>query len=165
MIDVFFYLSLATAVIAWGGGYALSGLWLWIAAPVLMGLIWLYGWLRNYHPMTTVGLVGFTIGAALGALYELPPMLCLVSLLAAVTAWDLDYFNRRLGKQKSSAETQALERNHLLRLLVVWLIAVPLAGMTLLVNLKLSLWAAILVAIVAALGLNRMIKHQRKTLG
>lgn len=162
MVDFFFYLSLSIAVVAWGTSYALLLGWLWISLPIITGLIWLLGWLRNNRSVASPLLTLFAIGNAFGALNGGPVFLSLASLMAALAAWDLYYFNQRLGKQKGSESTRLLERNHILRVLVVCAITCLIASLATVVHLRLSLALAIALAVAATFGLNRMIKNLRK---
>jgi hypothetical protein len=174
MIDLFFYISLGIAVAAWGVGYGLLQLWLWMIVPVIVGLVWLFGWFRdratlrnhssgrNIRSVASLGLVLFVFGNSLGVLYGSPAVLNLVSLLAALIAWDLDYFSQRLGKDQTSPANRELEQNHLLRLLMVCVATLLIGGLALLIHFKLGLGLAILFALLAAVGLNRMIHHLRK---
>jgi hypothetical protein len=137
--------------------YAFGALWLPAAAILISGLLWIVGqrlgWRWVALPM--VGL--FVVVAAVGAWLDLSPVLLLVGLIAALSAWHLDGFARQLQRVDAVERERALQRRHLRRLLLVdglgLLLAVP--ALTLQINLNFGL--ALVLGLIAFLGLSRAV--------
>jgi hypothetical protein len=158
--------SIGLATCALALGYALGGLWAWTPLIVALGFLWLLGQWRGRGWMTSVGLV-FFVGVATGGLWlDLAAGWMLFGMVAALSAWDLDYFAQRL-RSVEWAETLAerrrdLERRHLWRLLLVDGLGLLLAAVALGVEVKLSFGAAFLLGLLAVLGLSQAIGFLRR---
>jgi hypothetical protein len=143
-------------------GFGLAGDWLGVAVVVALGLLWLIGQWRGPAWTSSVGLVGFVLLAAAGLLLGLGPGWMLLGLVAALTAWDLDGFLRRLDSVEWVERRSEVERRHLLRLLLVDALGLALAALALGVRLDLSFGYLILLGLVAAWGLGRAVGFLRR---
>jgi len=86
----------------------------------------------------------------------------LVGVVAALSAWDLDHFARRLRGVERVEMRLALEWHHLRRLISVDGLGLLLAGVALAVQYKFSFDAALVLGLVAVLGLSQMISYLRR---
>jgi putative effector of murein hydrolase LrgA (UPF0299 family) len=137
-------------------GYAAGGMdaaarWFLIPAGV-----WLLGYWQRWHWIGSVMLLVFVAGAAAGLWLGLPPGLMLVGAVAALLGWDLAGFQRRLHFAAITDDVPAMERRHLIRVGIVALIAALAAGISLLVHIRVPFEVAVLLVLVAALGLSRL---------
>lgn len=134
--------------------YALGALWLPAAAILLLGAAWIVGqqlsWRGGAWPM--MGL--FVVVAAAGAWLELNPILLVVGLIAALSAWDLDGFARQLRRVDAVEQEQGLQRRHLRRLLLVDGLGLLLAVLALNLEIDLSFGVALILGLIALLGLS-----------
>ncbi len=151
-----FYVCLAAATGAISAGYGLltnSSFWIWICFPVSIGLLWLLGWLRAMSWLASFCLVLFSLAAALEILLGAPAYLSLVGFLAALLAWDLQYFYQRFGEGKLSEPRRNLERNHLQRLSILSVASLVVGSLGLVIHFRLGLGLAIFFALLAGFGL------------
>jgi hypothetical protein len=155
------------AALTLGLGYGLGGYWAGIAVVAALLLLWLAGRRRGSWA-ATVGLVAFSGAAAAGVLLGLAAGWMLAGLVAALSAWDLEHFGRRLhsvdwedGNRAHAALRRDLERDHLWRLLVVAGLGLLLAALALGVRVRLTFLAAVLLGLLAALGLSRAVAFLR----
>jgi hypothetical protein len=123
-----FVLDVGLAMVALGAGYALAGHWIWVMVTGFIGLLWLAGAWRGQRWTSTLGLSFFTVAAAIGIMLRFPSVWLLSSLVAALVAWDLDYFMQDLSQVKDIRDETALIKGHLWRLGIVvglgWLLKV-----------------------------------------
>lgn len=106
--------------------------------------------LRARWPATGTAALFLLAGeAALGIRAGLPPLLMLAASVAALCAWDLDAFERRLSAAGQDETQPGLERRHLGRLGMVAVAGFILAALTMLVQVRLSFGAALLLALLA----------------
>lgn len=142
--------------------FALAGLWAGAVGALLLGISWLaldglrWRWLSSTGLILCTGLAG--IGITLG----LPAMGMLVSLLAALTAWDLDDLRQALESDASLQRAAAMQRQHLQRLLTVDVLGLVLGLVALQVRTRLTLGLALLLGLLAILGLSRAIAFLRR---
>jgi len=137
---------LAAGVLA--AGCAMKGAWVWCALIITLGLVWLYAQRLEWSGIGTFGLVFFVMTAARETFMDMKPGWLLVSVIATLMAWDLDYFLHRL-RQAGRVEKQAeLELNHLKRILTVAGLGLLFGGAALIVKLKFHLiWILLLGAV------------------
>jgi hypothetical protein len=132
-------------------GYEFSLLWLWVS----LGLLWLIGHYGPGEGASTMDLVIFIGAAGYGVWQERPAGWLLVSLVAALVAWDLDHFERRLRRARPETKEADLRRVHLQRLAVVAGLGLGLGWLALGVRVELSLGWAIVLSLLAIIGLSR----------
>jgi hypothetical protein len=80
----------ATAALALG--YGLNSQPIGVLVFVALGLLWLVGQKYQKQALAGLGLLGFTVGAMLGTWYGVWNGWLLVSITAALVAWDLYHF-------------------------------------------------------------------------
>lgn len=143
-------------------GYALTPQPAWGAFFVALGLVWLFGAQRGWRWIGSLGPVVFVGEAAAGVWLGAAAGWMLVGAVAALSAWDLDHFARRLASVPRVEDAAGLERAHLRRLLVVDAVGVTLAGIPLVATLDLGFGAALLLGLLAIVGLSHTIGFLRR---
>jgi len=138
-------------------GYAIGGRWIGAAASVALGCLWLAGLRRSWSGIDSLGLVGFTGMAAVGVWLALAAPILLAGQVAALAAWDLDRFARRLRSAGRVEAESVLVRAHLQRLLAAAGLGLVFGGVALAVQVPLSFGWALLLAALVFLGLSRAI--------
>ena len=140
-----------------GGWPALS------AVAILLGLAWLLGRWRGWGWVSSAGLLSFAAAAAAGVWLDFGAGWMLAGLVAALCAWDLDHFARRLEgvpwDGAAVARRRALERRHLLRLLGVATVGLLLAVVALQATIRLTFIPAFLLGLLVLVGLSRAIAY------
>jgi hypothetical protein len=148
-------ISLATLLLVLG--YAIGGRWIGAAASVALGCLWLVGLRRGWNGIDSLGLVGFTGLATVGIWLALAAPILLASQVATLATWDLDRFAQRLwsaGRVEAEAD---LTRAHLQRLLAVAGLGLVFGSVALGAQVPLSFGWALLLGVLAILGLSRAI--------
>ena len=109
-----------------------------------------------------MGLIGCTVMAAIGLWLDLTTGWMLLALVAALTAWDLDHLGRRLQSAGSEEQSRSLERRHLQRLLAVDAVGLLLAILALEIEFRLRLTVALLLGLLAVVGLSQVVGLLRR---
>lgn len=162
MISGALTVSILAAASAMAAAYALGGRWLPALAVLLLGALWIAvertGW--SWAASLMLGL--FSFAATAGAWQGLNPVLLVVGMVGALSAWDLDHFTRQLRSVDDVEEERSLSRRHLRRLLVVDALGLASAGVALTVRVRLSFGVALVLGLVAILGLSQAIGFVRR---
>lgn len=143
-------------------GYALDGVWQGALLIVALGFLWLFDQWRGGSWVASVGLVFFVGAAAAGLWLDLGDVWMLLGVVAALSAWDLDRFARRQKNAERVENVQQLERRHLWRLLIVDGLGFLLAVVGLGLKIKVSFGVALLLVLLAVLGLSRVVGFLRR---
>jgi hypothetical protein len=151
---------LATGALALG--FAAGGWWTWIPPIVAGGFLWLLGRWRRWGWTASVGLVASAGAAAAGAWLGLPLASMLLALIAGLTAWDLEHLAPRLASAGGSEQARLLERRHLRRLLIVNGAGLLLAIVAVEMEFRLSLTTALLLSLLAIVGLSQVVGFLRR---
>lgn len=171
-------ISTLVAAAALAVGYGLNGELIGILIFIALGLLWLVGQRYTIQVSAGLGLLGFTIGALLGAWYGVSTGWLLVGVTAALVAWDLHHFVQHMRVAEPadadnpeaniayanflSDNMRALERAHLRRLALVSGLGLLLGGLALTVRLTLGFGAVFALGLVAIFGLSRLIRYLRQ---
>jgi hypothetical protein len=136
---------------------------LWLAAA---GLAWLAARRLDRGWIDSIALLLYTGAAALGTLFQAPAGWMLVSLAAALSAWDLAYFTRRVKGMEGEQASRALERQHLQRLAMVIGAGLAVAGAAMafatLLRIRFSFGLALLGGLLAFIALSQVIGFLRR---
>ncbi|HEY43089.1 MAG TPA: DUF4175 domain-containing protein [Anaerolineae bacterium] len=156
------YVSLGCATSALLAGYALGESWIW-ALPILgFSALWLLGQRRGLKWVPSLGLLLFIGLAAIGLWLTLAPGLMLLGMIATLAAWDLENFLRRVEGAERVDHRNDLERRHLRRLLMVEGSGTLLAVAALSVDVNFGFGSALLLGLLAIVGLSRTIGFLRR---
>ncbi len=146
-------ICIGLAVIGLVLGYNLSALWLWLA----LGLWSLAGQRSRWGWPASVSLVAFIGAAAYGIWQGGPAGWLLFSVVAALAAWDLDHFARRLQQTGQQEMALELQQAHLKRLALVAGLGLLLGGLALSLRIELNLGWACFLGLLTIIGLSRVI--------
>ena len=146
--------------------FALSGLWVGVAAVLAGGALWLLGNLRpQSRPGASASPVALFVlaGAAAAAMvYAIGGGWPVLGLVTALVAWDLDQFAQQMRAAGRVHGVTELERRHIRRLLLTALIGgvLGLIGLGLRVRLRFGL--ALLLAALVMSGLGLIVGYLRR---
>lgn len=157
MISGALIVSIVLGVAALAGAYAEAGLWIPAALIVSLGVPAMVAQRADKAWVSSLTTVLLASAAAVGAWLELQGWLLLIGLIAALSVWDLDAFARRLSSVDAVDQEQALKRRHLERLLIVDALGLLLGISALTVQIRLSFGLALVLALIALVGLSRAV--------
>jgi hypothetical protein len=171
-------ISTLVATAAMALGYGLNEQFLGVLLFIALGLLWLVGQRYAVQAFAGLGLLGFTTGALLGALYGIANGWLLVGIAAALVTWDLHHFilHMRVAEPEDADNAEAnrafanfrnenmraLERAHLQRLALVTAAGLLLGGLALTIRLTLRFGVVLVLGLVAIFGLSRLIRYLRQ---
>lgn len=158
MSIVFAWFSIIVAMIALALGYGLGSVWIGVGFTLTLGLLWLLGRWRGWGWMVPPAFVLLVGMAAVGLWLGLGAGWMLVGVVAALSAWDLEYFARRLQTAGRAEQAVALERVHLRRLLAVNAAGLALGAIALGIHIRLGFGLMLVLALVAVWGLSRAVR-------
>jgi hypothetical protein len=142
-------------------GYATSRLWTGALLILACGSLWLLAQRRRWRAGSVV-LAVFLVTAALGLLIGVGSGWMLLGVTAALGAWDLDRFSRRLEFNRQGAGDGELERCHLLRLLKVSGLGLLLGAVALALRLRIGFGMILLLGLLAVTGLGQLVSFLRR---
>jgi len=151
---------LATGALALGHG--LNGSWSIVIAIAVLGGLWLLGQWRGWGWTASVGLASFVIIAAVGLGMSVRNIWMLTGVVGALSAWDLDHFAQQMRESGQVKGARALERRHLQRLLIVGGASLLLGAVALGARVEFSFGVAMLLGVLATLGLTRAVGFLRR---
>ena len=165
MIGLAAALSVATAVGALAWGYLQTEYPLAALVPLSLGLGWSLSACRRWRGGPSLLLVIALGASAFGVGVGLPTIWALIGSVAALAGADLSSFWLRLAEAENVDESALLEQRHLTRTLAV-------AGASLLLTLvgqrlrvRLGLGTALILGLLAILGLSRGVALLRRESG
>jgi heme/copper-type cytochrome/quinol oxidase subunit 4 len=137
--------------------HAWAGAWPWAALSLGLGALWLVGEARGWSPSAPLGF-GASVALAVLSLWTSREAgvssLALLAVVAALCAWDLDGMAQRLACFGYLGDPSRLERQHLGRLLAVAALGLLLGGSALAVQIEITFLPALLLSLLAVLGLS-----------
>jgi hypothetical protein len=162
MTDKLWYISLGCATSALVAGYAHGGLWIWTLPIFGFAVLWLLGQRRGLNWVTSLELVLFFGLACIGSWLNLSPELMLLGVIATLAAWDLENFLRRMECAERVDQREDMEQKHLRRLLIVEGSGALLAVGALNLKVNFSFSSALLLGLIAVVGMSRTIGFLRR---
>lgn len=162
VIQAFFVVHLLLAVAALSIGFALGGSAFAAMLIVFFGGFWYFASERGIYGPETFILFGYILAAASGFWTGKQPEVMLLSVVAALGAWDLDHFLKRLRMVKRVELATGLGRDHLRRLILVEMIGGVVGLAALYTRLQLGFWLAAGLALVAVIVLSRIVALLRE---
>jgi hypothetical protein len=143
-------------------GFVLIPLWPGAMIVVILGSVWLVGQQRRVDWLNDLGFALFIVVAAVGVWWGAPAGWMLAGTAAALAAWDLARFDRRLAQVGQIAGEDQLRRGHLQRLLLVAGVGLGSGVLALSLQFELSIGWTILLGLLVVIGLSRIIQVSRK---
>jgi hypothetical protein len=137
--------------------YAINQFWIASFLITALGILWMVGYLKGCKWQASVMFTLFLGASAIGLWLNLPRWLILLSMVGAISAWDLDHFTQRLRYARLVEERFNLEKYHIKRLFIVNLFSLFLSVIAFNVEVKLGFGAILLLGMIAVLGLNQVI--------
>ena len=162
MSAIALFVSTALAASALALGYAQAHLWAGVVLIAGLGAFWLFGQRRGWRWVPSLVLVLFVSAAVFGLGLAAEPIWMLLGVVVGLAAWDLDHFAQRMRKASHVEGVQNLERRHLLRLLLVSGLGFLLSAAALEVRVELPMGTALLLGLLAIMGLSRAIRFLRR---
>jgi hypothetical protein len=142
--------------------YAWAEMWVWAAAILLLGILWLAQSWHAQRWLPTLALLLLTLAVLMGAFFNLSSFWLLTGLVAALVAWDLDHFSSILDDAPDIRDEANLKRRHFQRLGIAvglgWLLGV--AGLNMRFTFGFSLTLLLGLVLIASLG--GAIRHIRR---
>ena len=162
MVGIGLVVSITISTAAISVSFLTASLWVPAAVVILLGIVWIGAYISGRGPWITWAMTGlFTAAAAVGAWLELRAFLLVVGLTAAVSAWDLDHHRRNMENADLVERRTLVDQRHVRRLAVVDAISLIAALAALRVRIRLSFSVAILLGLVALIGLSRVMTFLR----
>jgi len=158
----FFWLELLIAAVSLAVGYAISGWWIASGVVIFLGAVWAAVRFRGGSGLEGLLLYLFLFAAAAGFWVGSPGWLMLLTSVAALGAWDLDHFLQRLSEAEDIEFETGLGRDHLKRLFLVQGIGFAAGFLALIARPKIGFWWAVLLVLLAVIGLSRIIAYVRR---
>ncbi len=136
--------------------YAINQFWIASFLITMLGILWIVGHFKGWKWQASVMFTLFIGASAIGLWLNLSQWLILLGVVGTISAWDLDHFSQRIKYAGLVVEKSKLEKCHIERLLVVNFFGLFLGSIALTLKIKLGFGAALLLAMIAVLGLNRV---------
>ncbi|HEX6268997.1 MAG TPA: hypothetical protein VFZ43_02075 [Anaerolineales bacterium] len=130
---------------------------------LLLGVLWLTAHWRKWYWFSSVALLITIIAAAYGVWREFPIVWMLLGALGGLLGWDLSDFARRLSYAAPMDDIQGMERRHVERVGIVAALGFGIALLSVFVRInRLAFEVAVVLVLLAALGLTRLVIGLRK---
>ena len=129
-------------------------------ATVLMSVWWVgisFSW-RWLHGLELLAFWGLTV---VGVMLEVGVIWLAFGLVAALTAWELGSFSRRMAAYPPSDDLEQIARGHHLRLLLVSMTSIGLIAAALGLQLRLPFGWAFVLALLALIGFSQVVGYLR----
>lgn len=149
----------ATASLALGYGAGTSRIWM--LSIVALGLLWLIGRRLQRPWVGSLLFIVFIAVAALGLSLGVSPGWMLAAAVAALMAWDLEWFWWRTVRVAHVESERELIRHHMSRLLAAISVGLLLGGLSLDWRIELNFWMALLLGLLAIISLSRALRALR----
>ncbi len=152
---------IGTASLAWG--YAQVGLIQLARWIVFFGAAWLVATWQRWRWFSYIGVTFSFLAAALGLWFlNFAPGWMFAGAIGGLLAWDLTDFRYRLRFAANEAERHAVEARHLMRSALLALLGFGLASIAMVVRLEFNFEWAVVLALVAVLGLLQLASWFRR---
>jgi hypothetical protein len=161
IIALILSILLGTASLAMG--YSQAGATDYPRWFLLLAVFWLIAHFRKWYWFAAIGLLAVIVAAAYGVWHGFPTVWMLLGAVGGLLSWDLSDFARRLSYASPMDDTRSLERRHLGRVGIVAALGLGLALLSVFVHFqRLAFEVAVVLVLLAALGLTRLVIGLRK---
>jgi hypothetical protein len=140
----------------------MGGLWTWTLPILGLAALWYLGQRRGLKWVTQFELLLFVGLAAIGLWQKLAFGWMLLGIIAALAAWDLEGFHQRMEGVDRVDHREGLERKYLQRLLIIEGFGALLAVAAVSLSVSFSFGSALLLGLLAVVGLSRTIGFLRR---
>jgi hypothetical protein len=154
--------SVGLAALCLAVGYAQHTLWSGVLTIAVGGCIWLVALWRRWTWTAPVGLSLSTVAAAVGLWLGAGDAWMIAGLIAALSAWDLEHLVRNVRSVGRVDDEEALERHHLVSLLIVDALGFGLAFLALNLTIQFSFGVIVLLVMLLILALSRVVGIVRR---
>ena len=156
------YICLVIATLSLSSAFAIAGFFLGIMVTTVVSFAWgIFLW-REWEFGNILCMLVFVLGISLGAIFESPRLILLISLLATLSAWDLAAFHARLSASKNIADKERLIQSHLLRLSGVLILGLALPLVAFVYQFDLKFWQVFLLGILLLAGLSQIFAQLKR---
>jgi hypothetical protein len=149
-----------TAVLSYS--YLLTDYWIASLGFIVLGLFWFISQHYQYTWFSSWVLLIQSAVAATGIWLGFAPIYMAFAVLNGLLAWDLIAFHNRLTLIPPNNDFPTIERRHLFWLGITAVIGFLLSAVSGMLNIQLSFFLTLVVAIIAALGTVQMISWLRQ---
>ena len=163
-INLLFSAHLLTAIAALAISLALGGALEAALVVVFFGGLWFFSQQQGMGGWGTILLFLFGLACGIGFWMDLTPGLLLLAIVATLGAWDLDQFSQRLRSVERVDLDSGLGKNHLRRLFLIESLGLLAGAAGLTARLQITFWAAVLLVILALVGISRLVIFIKKEL-
>jgi hypothetical protein len=162
MTRVFVYGLLTLGLLGLAADWTRAGYWPVDLILLLLTPLSLYLVKRKFVPTLSLTLVLTVLLAAFGLWGKLDLSLALLAVFCALAAWDLDSFSRRLALASAEDRPAWIERQHLLRLCLVLLLAVSISYLALTIRYESNFERAVILVILTFGGIGVLVGWLRR---
>jgi len=136
-------------------------------APVvaILGIFWIVSVQREWKRIASPALFIYVAATAYAAWQGSPPGLMLMTLIFALSAWDLESMRSRFRMVKADAVDNGIEQRHLIRLVTLDGIGILLGSMALVFRITLNFALELILGVVIAYGLSQLVLFLRRPTG
>ena len=161
------YAGISLAALALLAGFGLAGLWWGAAAAVVVAVLWATAHARKQRWAAPIGLFALILVTAVGLIVGLDPGWGIIALVAALAAWEFDFFWRVVEETDGAEHSVRVDRRDLLirrhrrRVLITVLAGALLAGAATIVQIQFGFGLALLLGVISLAGISRAVHFLR----
>jgi hypothetical protein len=162
MMYVFTLTLIGTATMILAAGHALNALWSVALMIVAVGLLWLIGQWRGLNWTASLGFTLFVLATIYGTLQGISLLWLLPGILTTLVAWDLSHFGQYLSSVEDVRKETNLRWHHFLRLGIIIGLGSFLSISAISFETELHLMWAILLGLMAIIGLSQAVRFLQR---
>jgi hypothetical protein len=157
------FMCLLIATLALSSLFLTAGWVFGIIGTFIMSIVWGIFIAQNWNLGSNISIIIFVLAICLAATFETSRSVLLVSLLAALSTWDLAAFHNKLSICQNIADIDHLTRTHLSRLIIVLILGLSLSFLTFGLQLNLKFWQVFVLGIMLLVSLTQVFKQLRQS--
>lgn len=158
MLERTIFSAIAVSTLALSISLAIAGAWAIGASCFVFGLAWLYLEWRNSHALAVLGLLLTIGGAAYASFLGIVAFPLVLAVIAALIAWESSRLANRLRSFKEPEHREAMVDQHQKRLFRAAIVGFFLTMLANLVQIPLAFGWALVLVIIAIVGLVAMLR-------
>lgn len=161
MVRKLWSIGFGCATCALVAGYTMGGHRIWTLPILGFAVLWYLGQRRGLKWVASVELLLFAGLAVIGIWQKLSFELMLLGMIAALATWDMESFLQRMQDVERVDQREHLEQKYLRRLLIIEVSGALLAFTAVSLTVTFSFGSALLLGLLAVVGLSRTIRFLR----